>query len=128
MNYFWQLSNVNGLSSAVHVASLEIFEEAGIAILRTKSLKLTGYLEYLINGLNLSNELLEVITPSDPKARGCQLSLLVKQNGKHVFDKLTEGGVIADWREPNVIRIAPVPLYNSYEDVFDFVEILKATL
>lgn len=124
----WQLSNVNVLSSAAHLASLEIFEEVGIEALRGKSLKLTGYLEFLLNELNLSQDQLEVITPTDPESRGCQMSLLVKKNGRQAFDKLTEKGVIADWREPNVIRIAPVPLYNSYEDVFRFVEILKEAI
>jgi kynureninase len=124
----WQLSNVNVLSSAAHLASLEIFEQVGIDALREKSLKLTGYLEYLLVELNLDDEQLEVITPSDVAARGCQMSLLVKKNGKKVFDKLTEEGVISDWREPNVIRIAPVPLYNSFEDVYRFVEILKQAI
>lgn len=124
----WQLSNVNVLSSAAHLASLEIFEEVGIAALRDKSLRLTGYLEYLLYELNLNQEILEVITPTDPMSRGCQMSLLAKKNGKQVFDKLTESGVIADWREPNVIRIAPVPLYNSFEDVFRFVELLNEAI
>lgn len=124
----WQLSNVNVLTSAAHLASLEIFEQVGIKALREKSLQLTAYLEYLLNSLHLSKEQLEVITPSDPDSRGCQLSMLANKNGKEIFDSLTTGGVIADWREPNVIRVAPVPLYNSYEDVFDFVEILTAAV
>ena len=121
----WQLSNVNILASAAHLASLEIFEEVGIEALRKKSIQLTGYLEYLLNELSFDKEQLELITPTDIEARGCQMSLLVNRNGKAIFDKLTKAGVIADWREPNVIRIAPVPLYNTYEDVFDFVRILK---
>lgn len=121
----WQLSNVNVLSSAAHLASLEIIDKIGIDELRKKSINLTGYLEYLLNKLNLNREELEIITPSNPKERGCQLSLLVNKNGKELFDKLSGQGVVADWREPNVIRVAPVPLYNSFEDVYRFVEILR---
>ncbi len=124
----WQLSNVSVLSSAAHLASLQIFDKVEITELRKKSIKLTGYLEYLLHALNLGKEQLEIITPSDPESRGCQMSLLVKKNGKQVFDTLAETGVIADWREPNVIRIAPVPLYNTFEDVYRFVEILKGVL
>lgn len=124
----WQLSNVNVLSSAAHLASLEIFEEVGMTALRGKSIKLTAYLEYLLSELQLDKEQLEVITPTMPEARGCQMSLLVNKNGKQLFDKLTASGVIADWREPNVIRIAPVPLYNSFEDIFQFVELLKMSV
>ena len=124
----WQLSNVNILASAAHLASLEIFKEVGMEALREKSIKLTGYLEYLLHELNLNKEQLEVITPLVPKSRGCQMSLLVKRNGKQVFKALTNAGVIADWREPNVIRVAPVPLYNSFQDVFDFVQVLKKIL
>jgi kynureninase len=124
----WQLSNVNVLSSAAHLASLDIFEEVGMTALRAKSVKLIGYLEYLLAELKLDKNQLEVITPSAPEARGCQMSLLANMNGKQLFDELTASGVIADWREPNVIRIAPVPLYNSFEDVFQFVELLKAAI
>ena len=124
----WQLSNVNVLSSAAHLASLEIFEEVGMGALREKSIKLMKYLEYLLAELNPEEGLLEVITPSDPKARGCQMSILVNKNGRKIFDTLTKTGVVADWREPNVIRIAPVPLYNSYEDIFSFVEALKRAI
>jgi len=124
----WQLSNVNVLSSAAHLASLDMFEEVGMTALREKSVMLTGYLEYLLLELQMDKEQLEVITPSIPEARGCQMSLLVSKNGKQLFDKLAASGVIADWREPNVIRIAPVPLYNSFEDVFQFVELLKTSV
>ncbi|MDH5367354.1 MAG: kynureninase [Cyclobacteriaceae bacterium] len=123
----WQLSNVNVLTSAAHLASLEIIDKIGIDSLRKKSIILTGYLEYLLNKLNLDRKVLEIITPSNPEERGCQLSLLVNKNGKQIFDKLTQQGVVADWREPNVIRIAPVPLYNTFEDVYRFVDILKST-
>ena len=120
----WQLSNVNILSSAVHLASLEIYEEVGMDTLRTKSLKLTGFMEYLLQDV----EGVDIITPSKPEERGCQLSLEAKRNGKEAFKKLTEAGVIADWREPNAIRVAPVPLYNTYQDVYRFYEILKEAI
>ena len=107
------------------VASLEIFEEAGLNNLRQKSVLLTGFLEFLIDAANKEKELgFEIITPRNPIERGCQISLLTKANGKELFNQLTEKGVIADWREPNVIRVAPVPLYNSFEDVFTFVALL----
>ena len=122
----WQLSNVNVLSSAAHLASLDIFDEAGIDSLRKKSLQLTGYLEFLIQ--SLENPLIRIITPADSDARGCQLSIVVKQRGREVFDALTKAGVVADWREPEVIRVAPVPLYNTYRDVYRFYEILKSVL
>lgn len=124
----WQLSNVNILSSAAHLAALEIYDEAGIEPLREKSLKLTGYLEYLLKEFNLPEDVLRIITPSDPNQRGCQLSLLVSKNGKSIFEHLTRAGVVADWREPDVIRIAPVPLYNTFEDVYNFCEILKKVI
>ncbi len=124
----WQLSNAPILSMAAHRASLEIFENAGIENLREKSLKLTGFLEFLIDEFNSkkSNESINIITPRDPNQRGCQLSLLTGENGKTLFDSLTKNGVIADWREPNVIRIAPVPLYNTFEDCWRFVDILAS--
>ncbi|UII33414.1 kynureninase [Fulvivirga ulvae] len=123
----WQVSNVNVLSSAAHLAALEIYDEAGMDALREKSLRLTGYLESLLKELENEN-LLQIITPSDPKARGCQLSLLVNSNGKAIFEHLTRSGVVADWREPNVIRVAPVPLYNTFKDVFNFYDILKKVI
>ena len=120
----WQQSNAQILPMAAHLASLEIFDEVGMDVLRTKSEKLTGYLEYLIK---TSEDLgFEVITPADPNQRGCQLSLLTGDNGKQLFERLQANLVIADWREPNVIRIAPVPLYNTFEDAYRFVDILKS--
>ena len=124
----WQTSNVNVLSSAAHLASLEIFDEVGMDALRAKSLKLTAYLEFLIKELSGEDNIFEVITPANPAERGCQLSILFHQNGRALFDELTNQGVIADWREPNVIRVAPVPLYNRFEDVFQFVRILKEAI
>lgn len=121
----WQLSNVNVLPSAAHLASLEIFSEAGIENLRKKSLLLTGYMEFLLDELNIGEEKIQVITPKDPEQRGAQLSLCLASGGKGLFNKLSENGIIADWREPNVIRVAAVPLYNSFEDVWKFVELLR---
>lgn len=119
----WQLSNPPILSMAAIRASLEIFNEAGIDALVNKSRTLTGYLEYLIKQIP-SNQI-ELITPSDPDQRGCQLSIRVKSSDKKLFEKITAKGVIADWREPDVIRVAPAPLYNSYHDVYKFVNILS---
>lgn len=124
----WQLSNVNVLSGAAHLAALKLFEKVGISELRKKSIYLTAYCEWLINELNKGDERVRIITPSDPEQRGCQLSLVINEKGKKVFDYLFENGVIADWREPDVIRIAPVPFYNSYRDVYDFTENLKSAL
>ncbi|BAU54568.1 kynureninase [Mucilaginibacter gotjawali] len=126
----WQLSTSPAILLALHKASLDIFEAAGgIAPLRAKSELLTGYLEFLINGINEKHgdELFKVITPGYKADRGCQLSIVCKQNGKPTFDKLTENGVIGDWREPNVIRLSPVPLYNSFKQVFETGLILAAS-
>ncbi|EMR00846.1 kynureninase [Cesiribacter andamanensis] len=124
----WLLSNSNILSLAAQRASLAIFEEAGIEALRRKSLQLTGYLEWMLcHQVGCDKWGIEIITPSDPEARGAQLSLLVK-GGKPLFDKIDEAGVICDWREPNVIRLAPAPLYNSFQDVYTFCQIFTKAL
>ena len=107
-------------------ASLDIFAKAGMKNIRTKSEKLTGYLEFLINELNNKN--ITIITPNDPSQRGCQLSIQVKNANKSLHTKLTQAGVVSDWREPDVIRVAPAPLYNSFVDVFEMVERLKKIL
>lgn len=122
----WQLSNPPILSMASVKASLDIFKEVGITNLRKKADMLTGYMEYLI--LCMDNKNIEIITPSDPLERGSQLSIYVKNAEKKLFDQITEKGVIADWREPGVIRVAPTALYNSYEDVWRFVDVLKQEL
>ena len=122
----WQLSNPPILSLAAIRASLDIFNDVGIDKLREKSLKLTGYFEFLMN--QLGEDVVRVITPSNPEERGCQLSVQVKNADKALHNKLTEAGVITDWREPDVIRCAPVPLYNTYQDVYEMVERLKALL
>lgn len=124
----WQVSNVPIFQAAAHLASLEIFQEAGMKALRKKSVELTGYLEYLIKEADPRAESVTIITPDDPEARGCQLSLYMKHNGRKVFTKLSKAGIIADWREPNVIRIAPTPLYNTFEDVWQFGAIFKKAL
>jgi kynureninase len=124
----WQLSNFPVLSGAAHLASLELFDQVGMKALRKKSEQLTGYLEFLLNEINTAGEFFTIITPANPKARGCQLSIFMKQKGKSVFNALTKAGVIADWREPNVIRVAPVPLYNTFEEVFRFVEVFGKSL
>ncbi|MEL6676209.1 MAG: kynureninase [Bacteroidota bacterium] len=119
----WQLSNPPILSMAAIKASLEVFEEAGMDRLRAKSLQLTGFMEYLLAEMKL--DAVQVITPTKPAERGCQLSIQVKNADKSLFEAISRAGVIADWREPDVIRVAPVPLYNSFEDVYRFVEVLE---
>ncbi|WP_304037897.1 kynureninase, partial [Mesonia mobilis] len=122
----WQLSNPPILSLAAIRASLAIFDEAGFENIRAKSVKITNYLEYLLK--EIEGDQIEIITPQNPEERGCQLSIKVKNANKALFDKLMAAGVISDWREPNVIRVAPAPLYNSFEDVYKMVERLKALL
>ena len=142
----WQMSNAPVLSMAAHRASIDIFEEVGMDALVLKAEKLTGYLEFIIDDINkvllrdkssretdtfkkeTKDGLLEIISPRDKNQRACQISILAHGRGKELFDKLTSEGVIADWREPNVIRCAPVPLYNSFEDVYRFGIILKSIL
>ncbi|MEK7255287.1 MAG: kynureninase, partial [Bacteroidota bacterium] len=123
----WQLSNAQIFSFAAHKVSLDIFDEVGMDALREKSLKLTGYLEFLIENLNemAGGRRFNIITPTDPVQRGCQLSILTGSEGKALFNYLTENGVVADWREPNVVRVAPVPLYNSFEDVWQLANLLR---
>lgn len=122
----WQLSNPPILSMAAIKASLELFNEVGMDALRQKSIQLTAYLEYLIN--NLEHPDVEIISPKDPAQRGCQLSIRVKNVDQTLHKRLTENHVITDWRAPGVIRCAPVPFYNSFEDVFGMVAILKTLL
>ncbi len=119
----WQMSNANVLSLACQRSSLEIFEEAGLSNLRAKSLSLTSYLEFVLNDMG-RGDIFEIITPLNPEERGSQLSLSFNHSGSLVHEQITQEGVVADWREPNVIRVAPVPLYNSYQDVYHFGQIL----
>ena len=126
----WQLSNAPILSMAALKASLDIFAEAGFEALVEKSKQLAAYLHATVqhvNGLS-STPSIEVITPDSEARHGCQVSLLMLRDGRKVFDALTNAGVVADWREPNVIRIAPVPLYNRFEDVYQFGQILANTI
>ena len=127
----WQLSNAPVLGMAAHNASLDIFEEAGMDRIGAKRDILTAYLEYVIDDIserNKENCTFEIITPRDKTKRGAQLSILVHGEARKLFDTITEEGVIADWREPNVIRVAPAPLYNSFEDVFYFGQILEKAI
>ncbi|MFA6261385.1 MAG: kynureninase [Bacteroidia bacterium] len=119
----WQLSNAQIFPMAIHKASLELFEEAGIPALRNKSLQLTAYLEFILRSFSAH---LTLITPSNPDERGCQLSIIVKKDGKKVFDYLEANQILPDWREPDVIRMSPVPLYNTFEDVYRIGEVLKS--
>lgn len=123
----WQMSNAPVFGMAVHLSSLEIFHKAGMEKLRTKSKMLTAYLEETLKYVQNNNPSLafNVITPDNPEHRGAQLSILIKENGKALFDYITENGVIADWREPNVIRLAPAPLYNSFTDIYELGETMK---
>ncbi|MCB0707707.1 MAG: kynureninase [Saprospiraceae bacterium] len=127
----WQLSNAQIFSCAAHKASLDIFDEVGMEALRAKSLRLTAYMEWLLRDMVG----IQVITPTDPKARGCQLSIVTASPDRRLFDFLSANGVVADWREANkpgeqggIIRVAPVPLYNSFEDVWHFARLVKEGL
>lgn len=123
----WQLSNPPILALAPLLASLEIFDSAGMPTLREKSLQLTGYLAFLLQ--QRLPEQIRIVTPLEPAQRGCQLSLRVSSgDGRAVFQALEDNGVTCDWREPDAIRVAPVPLYNSYMDVYRFVDILYGVL
>ena len=122
----WQLSNPPILSMAAIKASLDIFEKVGMNALVKKSKKLTGFFEYLVN--EIASDTIEIITPTNPNERGCQLSLQVKNADKSLHKKLTENNIITDWREPDVIRCAPVPMYTSFEDVYHMVTILESLL
>jgi kynureninase len=126
----WQLSNAPILSMAAHKAALDIFEAAGMENLIAKGKMLSDYLFFIIDEINtgLKEKQIEIITPRNENEKGCQVSLLMLQKGAAVFEALKQQGVLADWREPNVIRVAPVPLYNTFTDVFTFGQIVKAIL
>ncbi|MFZ4545304.1 MAG: kynureninase [Saprospiraceae bacterium] len=119
----WQLSNPPILSMAAIMASLDVFDEAGMDRLVAKSKLLTAYLYDLIKAIP-SNKI-RIITPENPSERGCQLSIQVKGADKRIFDSLTNEGIVTDWREPDVIRVAPVPLYNSFSDAWYFAKKLE---
>ena len=124
----WQLSNAPVFSMAAHKASLDIFTEAGMNNLFTKGQLLSDYLLFILNDINASSneKVIEVITPAH--AKGCQVSMLMLKKGKEIFETLKQNGVLSDWREPNVIRVAPVPLYNTFSDVFMFGQIISKML
>ncbi len=125
----WQLSNAPVFSMAALRASMELFDSAGMQALAAKSKLLTGYLEYLIEGINercSDKNFIHILTPKE--FRGCQLSLVVKNDGKTIHDQLTASGVISDWRHPDVIRVAPAPLYNTFADVFRFGKLLESAI
>ncbi len=122
----WQLSNPSILAMAALRASMDIFDEAGMERLREKSMQLTGYLEFLLEAH--ASPKFEVLTPREPERRGAQLSIRMKSGGRDICDRLIEDGVLCDWREPDILRVAPVPLYNSYMDVHRFVNRFAALL
>jgi kynureninase len=126
----WQLSNAAVFSMAPCKASMDIFDEVGLPKLIKKSRKLTNFMEFVFNDISerYDNCNFEIITPKEERYRGCQLSVLMHGQGKEMFDYITKEGVIADWREPNVIRLAPVPLYNSFEDIFKLGQIIENAL
>ena len=123
----WQISNLPILSLAPYLASVEMFDEIGMEALIDKRDRITSYLEFILQEIDKEvDSSFEIITPSNPLERGCQLSVFLHGEGRSLFDYLMKSGVITDWREPNVIRLAPVPLYCSFEDMYDFGQILKA--
>ncbi len=125
----WQLSNAPVISMAVHKASLDVFAEAGVKNIFSKAQKLNDYLWYVLEDIQQAFPgTISIITPKNKLEHGCQISMLMLKDGKKIFDTLKQKGVIADWREPNVIRIAPVGLYNSFEDIFRFGDIIKEVL
>jgi len=122
----WQLSNPSVLAMAPVRASLDVFAEAGIERLREKSISLTGYLEFLLD--QSASSKFSIITPRDPDRRGAQLSIRVAQGGRAIVDRLNAEGILCDWREPNILRVAPTPLYNRYRDVHRFASRFAALL
>ncbi|HEX8023117.1 kynureninase [Mucilaginibacter sp.] len=127
----WQVSTSPILLLALFKASMAIFDDAGgLDILREKSVRLTGYLEFLIREINQEQgeEVYRIITPADPVTRGCQLSVVSKRNARPIFNYLAQNGVIGDWREPDVIRLSPVPLYNTFEDVYKTAKLMADAL
>ena len=122
----WQISNLPVLSLAPYLASVELFAEIGMEALIAKRNTITAYLEFVLHEIDREVKgNFEIITPSNPSERGCQLSVFLHGEGRSLFDYLMKNGVIVDWREPNVIRLAPVPLYTSFEDIYHFGQILK---
>lgn len=123
----WQLSNPNIVSAAANLASLEIIGRAGVSNLRSKSIKLTAYLEYMIHQSECKDQI-SIISPTNPDERGAQLSLKIEKANQEFIQKLSEAGVVLDYREPKVVRVAPTPLYNTFKDVWHFADILNKIL
>jgi kynureninase len=123
----WQVSNLPVLSLAPYLATVEMFAEVGMEKLIAKRNVITSYLEFILHEIDkeIPQANFEVITPSNQSERGCQLSVYLHGQGKELFTYLMQNGVITDWREPNVIRLAPVPFYTSFEDIYNFGQILK---
>lgn len=122
----WQLSNAPVLSLAPYLASLEMFDEVGMDAIVAKRNQIVAYLEYILKEIDEQVESsFEIITPSNQEERGTQLSVFLHGEGRKLFEYLMKKGVIVDWREPNVIRLAPAPLYCSYSDMYEFGQILK---
>jgi kynureninase len=123
----WQVSNLPVLSLAPYLATVEMFAEVGMEKLIAKRNQITSYLEFILHEIDkeIPQANFEVITPTNQSERGCQLSVYLHGQGKELFTYLMQNGVITDWREPNVIRLAPVPFYTSFEDIYNFGQILK---
>ena len=124
----WQMSTPPVMLLATLKASLDIFEKAGFKNLLAKSKLMSDYLFFVLDAINQQQEYFKIVTPRNTNEKGCQVSLSVNKNAKAVFDELLPNGIFADWREPNVIRIAPVPLYNSFTDIFLFGHTLQQIL
>ncbi len=123
----WQISNAPILALAPYLASLDMFDKVGMPALIEKRDKIVAYLEYILHQIDEDVESdFEIITPSNQNERGTQLSVFLHGEGKELFNYLMKNGVITDWREPNVIRLAPAPFYCSYEDMYEFGQILKS--
>jgi kynureninase len=122
----WQLSNPSIVSLAVLRASMDIFHQAGMERLRAKSMSLTSYLEFLLGQKAFPN--FSIITPREKERRGAQISICIRQKGRALCERLAQEGIVGDWREPDTFRVAPVPLYNSYQDVFRFVQRFTAAI
>jgi len=122
----WQISNLPILSLAPYLASVDMFAEVGMQKLIKKRNLITAYLEYILHEIDKEvDSTFEILTPSNQEERACQLSVFLHGEGRSLFDYLMKNGVITDWREPNVIRLAPVPLYTSFEDMYEFGQVLK---
>ena len=126
----WQISNLPILSLAPYLASVEMFAEVGMDKLIAKRNLITSYLEFVLHEIDkeLEGADFEILTPANQEERGCQLSVYLHGQGRELFEKLMKNGVITDWREPNVIRLAPAPFYCSFEDMYEFGQVLKQSI